>query len=50
MAPALPQDGGELFAILAVAPESEIDSAGYYRGVRAAKRRLGELEKSGKRG
>jgi hypothetical protein len=37
--------GERLFAILAVAPESEIDGAGYARGVRTAKRRLGRLEK-----
>jgi hypothetical protein len=42
------QVGKKQFAILAVAPESEVDSAGYDRGVRVAKRRLGQLEKSKK--
>jgi hypothetical protein len=42
------QVGKKQFAILAVAPESEVDSAGYDRGVRVAKRRLGQLEKGKK--
>jgi hypothetical protein len=37
-----------LFAILAVAPESEVDSGGYEKGVKAAKRRLAALEKGTK--
>jgi hypothetical protein len=32
--------GARLFVILAVVPESEVDSAGYKRGVRTAQRRL----------
>ena len=39
------QVGETLFAILAVAPEVEVDSAGYESGVRSAKRRLAQLEK-----
>lgn len=39
------QVGEKRFAILAVAPESEVDSAGYDTGVRSAKRRLSKLEK-----
>jgi hypothetical protein len=42
------QFGERLFAILAVAPESEIDKRGYDGGVRAAKRRLSALEKGEK--
>jgi len=33
-----------LFAILAIAPEAGIDRAGYDRAVRAARRRLAQLE------
>jgi len=39
------QVGEELFAILAVAPEVEVDSAGYASGVRSGKRRLAQLQK-----
>ena len=39
------QMGERLFAILAVAPEVEVDSAGYESGVRSAKRRFAQLEK-----
>lgn len=35
----------ELFAILSVGPEAEIDKAGYDRAVRSAKQRLRRLEK-----
>jgi hypothetical protein len=34
-----------LFAILSIAPEAEINKAGYVRAVRVAKRRLRQLEK-----
>lgn len=43
------QVGEKLFAILAVAPEVEVDSPGYESGVRSAKRRLAALEKGKKR-
>lgn len=36
--------GERLFVILSVAPESEIDRAGYRRAVRKAKQRLDQLE------
>ncbi len=42
------QVGEKRFAILVVAPEVEVDSAGYESGVRSAKRRLNALEKGKK--
>lgn len=40
----------DLFAILSIAPEAEMDKAGYGRAVRAAKRRLAQLEKGKEKG
>jgi hypothetical protein len=36
----------ELFAVLAVGPEAEIDRAGYAKAIRLAKQRLKRLEKA----